>query len=585
MKKLDGISVSQGIAIGQAFLYLANETPEIKRFKISEEDLDNEIRRFDSAIEEAADELRTMMENLQKENKGSKEQTDILFAHLLMIKDIDFHDQIKNNLRQDMENIEWVLFNTSRAIMKNMLSSPDSYFMERAADINDVSDRIMNRLYSIKKSTLADLDQDVILVAKDLLPSDVLGMNRNHVKGIVTETGSTTSHTAILARAFDIPAMLGAANAASEIKTGDTLVVSGLESVETGVFINPSRDDLDRFEKLRAAFLSDTEKYADIKELPAQTLDGYSVKLKANIELVEEAEKALDFGAEGIGLFRSEFLFMKSAEAADEDHQYSIYKEVLEKMHPHPVTIRTSDLGGDKTLPDFFTDLSLADEKNPLLGWRAIRFSLSRPDFFKTQLRAILRAGVKGNVKIMFPLVSVTEELMEALKLLEEAKEECRKKNQAIAENIETGVMIEVPSAAVTADILAKYAAFFSIGTNDLMQYSLAADRGNEKLNYLADYFHPAFLRLIKNTIDAAHKQGIIAAMCGEMASDPKMTAILIGMGIDELSMAYPAIPLVKSIILKLKHSSCRELAEEILKGESSSENKTILEAWMKKNG
>jgi len=389
--------------------------------------------------------------------------------------------------------------------------------------------------------------------------------------------GGNTSHTAILARAFEIPAVLGLSLATYEINSGDTLI---LNASAGEVFVNPDQKTLDRWERVGIRYQKKLEVFSSLRELPAETKDGYRVLLKANIEIPEEAEAVARFGAEGIGLYRSEFLFLSPGLAAEEELQLQSYSHVLKTLGKLPVTIRTMDIGGDKVLPDFYT----VPEKNPLLGWRAIRLSLAMPESFKTQLRAILRSSIDGNVKIMFPMISGIEELDKALSLLEEAKNECRKKKQAFAENIEVGIMIEVPSAAMTSDILAKRSDFFSIGTNDLVQYSLAVDRGNERVSYLAQPAHPAILRFLKTTIDAAKSRGIKAAMCGELAGDPDVTVLLLGLGLDELSMAASSIPHVKQIIREVKINACRELAEELLKGVSFMANNALLKAWMAEN-
>jgi phosphotransferase system enzyme I (PtsI) len=575
MKKLCGYPVSSGIVIGKAFLYIEKDLTKISRYSIRKSQIEGELKRLKAACEEAALEIRSLHERAVRDM--SKEHADIFAAHLMMIEDVDFHEQLSARLRETQENIEWIVYDTNRQIMQTMLSSPDPVFRERAVDINDVSQRILNRLLSIKKVSLADLDKDVILVAHDLLPSEVLTMNRDHVKGIAMDQGGRTSHTAILARAFNIPAVLGLSSATTEIAGNDTLV---LNAVTGEVFVNPDEKDLDRWGRVGARYNKKLDGFSRIRDLPAETKDGYRVSLMANIEIPKEAEELRRFGAEGIGLYRSEFFFLNPGEAAGEERQFNSYSLVLKTMGDLPVTIRTMDIGGDKVIPGF----NAASEKNPLLGWRAIRYSLSTPEFFKTQLRAILRSSIDGNVKIMFPLISGIEELDEALGLLEEAKTECRKKKQLFSDNIETGIMIEVPSAAMTADILAKRSDFFSIGTNDLVQYSLAVDRGNEKVNYLAQPLHPALLRFLKATIDAAHNQGIKAAMCGEMAGDPAMTVLLLGLGLDEFSMAASSIPYVKRIIRGVSITTCRELAAELLKGVSFMANNAILNAWMTEN-
>ena len=572
MNKLSGIPASSGIAIGKAFLYLENDIHDITRYSILKDHIDGEIKRFKIAVEEVAVEIRTAQERAAKEM--SKDTAEIMAAHLMMLEDVDYQEQIIARLTETRENIEWVVHESSQQVIQKMLASPDPYFRERVVDVKDVSRRVLSRLLSIDRISLADLDQDVILVAHDLVPSDVLTMNRKHVKGIIMDMGGNTSHTAILARAFAIPAVLGLSTATGRINNGDTLV---LDALAGEVFIDPGKNDLERWEQVRAKYYKKQNVFLQSRNKPAETKDGYRVSLQANIEIPEEAESLLRYGAEGIGLYRSEFLFLDPGRAADEEQQFRAYSSVLSAAGDLPVTIRTVDIGGDKILPEFHT----VSEKNPLLGWRAIRFSLSMRDFFKNQLRALLRSSVNGNMKIMFPLISGLEELNDALALLEEAKDECRKKKQPFAENIEAGIMIEVPSAAMTADILAERSDFFSIGTNDLVQYSIAVDRGNEKVNYLAQPAHPAILRFIKATVDAAHKRGIKAALCGEMAGDPGMTALLLGLGLDEFSMTVSSIPVVKRIIREVTASDCRKLAAELLQSTSFTANNTLLNAWM----
>jgi phosphotransferase system enzyme I (PtsI) len=575
MRKLIGVPVSLGIAIGKAFLYyVEKDLPEISRYSIRKNQVEAEIKRLKAAKEEAEAEIRALHDRALR--GMSKEHAAIFAAHLMMLEDVDFAEQILIRIKETQENAEWAVYDSARTLMQKMLSSSDPLFRERAEDINDVSRRVLSHLLSVKKISLSDLAEDVILVAHNLLPSEVLTMNRRHVKGIVLDMGGTTSHTAILARSFNIPAVLGLTSATSEIKSGDRLIVNAGGGE---VIINPEEKVLERWGRVGAKYNKKQDDFSRICDLPAETLDGHRVLLKANIGLADEAEALLRFGAEGIGLYRSEFLFLNPGKAAEEETQFHSYNQVIKAMGKLPVTIRTVDMGGDKMLPDLFA----VSERNPLLGWRAIRFSLSMPDFFKTQLRAILRSSVNGNVKIMFPLISGLEELDGAYALLEEAKGECRKKGQAFADNIEVGTMIEVPSAAMTADILARRSDFFSIGTNDLVQYSLAVDRGNEKISYLAQPAHPAILRFIKTTVEAAHNRGIKAAMCGEMAGDPIFTALLLGLGLDELSMAASSIPHVKKIIREVNLSECKELANELLGGISVIATNALIKAWMTK--
>jgi phosphotransferase system enzyme I (PtsI) len=570
VKKLVGISASPGIVIGEALVYLEETFPEIPRYTIRKDEVKSEWKRVLDAFEEAVKETQTVLERARREM--SKEQADIVEAHLMMLEDADFRDKIKARLESRLENIDWIVWDYCHELIQKLSVSNDPYFRERAADISDVSRRLLRFLLKIKKVILSELTGDVILVVHDLLPSEVLSMRRERVKAIVMDMGSRTSHTAILAQAFGIPAVLGLSNASREIQSGDSLVVDGL----TGeVLVSPGEKEIAKYRRAIEQYQKKTIELLSSRDQAAETLDGHRVILKANIEFPEEAEQALRYGAGGIGLYRSEFLFLTPGQPAEEEIQYLAYGQVIRVMGGLPVTIRTIDVGGDKINPEF-----QETEKNPLLGWRAIRFCFALPHLFKTQLRAILRASAIGKVRIMFPMVSGVEELEQALELLEEAKAECRKRKVPFDEDIEVGTMIEIPSAAMTADILAKKSAFFSIGTNDLIQYSMAVDRGNERVGYLAHPAHPALLRFIKMTIDAAHKRRIDVAMCGELAGDVNATALLLGLGLDEFSMTAASIPRIKRIIREVTLSSCKDLAKKALACETRQELVDLVESW-----
>jgi phosphotransferase system enzyme I (PtsI) len=572
MKKLTGIPASSGIVFGKAFLYLGDDFPEIPRNTIRKEQIEGERRRLGGAVEAAVRELTALNERAAREM--SQEQAAIFETHLMMMEDGDFIGLIRGRLEQDLINAEWAVRKISNELIQKLADSTDPYLRERASDISDVSRRILNKLLSITRFSLADLAEEAILVARDLLPSEALTMNKERVLALVMEMGSPTSHTAILARSFEIPAVLGLSNATREIKEGDLLVVNGGEGL---VLINPDEKDLFQYEQAIHQYHAMFDGLLAQASLPAETTDGCRICIKANIETPGESEQARRFGAEGIGLYRSEFLFLTPDQAGDEENQFRAYSQVIKTMEGRPVTIRTLDVGGDKLLPEF----QRGNEKNPLLGWRAIRFCLSLPELYKTQLRAILRASVYGNVGIMFPLISGIEELEQALDILEEAKGECRRRGHAYAQDIKVGTMIEIPSAAMTADILAEKSDFFSIGTNDLIQYTLAVDRGNERVSYLAQPTHPAILRLLKGIIDAAHAKGIPAAMCGELAGDTSATALLLGLGLDEFSMTAGAIPPVKQIIRGASLESCRALTEEALQCSYYHQVSALVEAWM----
>jgi len=577
VKTFTGIPASAGIAIGKALVYAENEIPEIPHYSITEAEVPVEWARLQKAHTEAVKEVTALYNQAGKEM--SQEQANIFQAHLLMLEDVEFQNQIKEKFTKTLCNIEWVIWDICGEMSRKLRESPDPTFRERAIDIVDVSRRIINGLLPgvRRRSSLAKLDEDVILVAHDLMPSETLTMDKSRVKGIALDEGSRTCHTAILARTFNIPAVLGLSTISEEIKNGEVLALNG----STGVVIaDPDQQTLDLQENEEKIQRSQIDKLSSLRDLPAETTDGHRVTLKANIGLPEEAEKVLQYGAEGIGLYRSEFLFITHGKDAREETQFLAYSQVIKTMGELPVTIRTVDLGGDKVIPE----LRAAGEKNPLLGWRAIRLSLANPEMFKIQLRAILRASVNGNVRIMFPMISGIEELQQACALLNEARAECIKKEQPIAANVEVGAMIEIPSAAMTADILAEESDFFSIGTNDLVQYSLAVDRGNEKVGYLGESHHPAVLRFLKQIIDAAHAQGIKAAMCGELAGDPSATALLLGLGLDELSMTASSIPQIKRIIRGTSIKSCRILADQALKRRSIAEVRALVQTWMEEN-
>lgn len=567
MKVLSGVSAAPGIVIGKALLF-PDDNPEIPRYSIESGKTVSEMERFVSAVKGAAEELGRLKENSLAVEKG---QVSIFDACLMMLEDPDFHYRIKARLESRFENIEWIVFEVGRDLSQKLAQSPNAYLRGRAIDVSDVSRRIINRLLGLRRFSFEGLAEDVILAAKNLLPFDALSLNKSRVKALVLDAGSRISHTAILARAFGIPSVVGLSTLVREVADGDTLIVDG----DAGqVILDPDAAALKRYGEKIAGKTRGFEKSAELKELPPETKDGRRVRLMANIGIPEEAEGLESFGAEGIGLYRSEFLFLQNVQGSEE-WQYQAYLRVVQAMRGKPVTIRTIDIGGDKIVPGLEVK-----EENPLLGWRAIRFSLSLPEMFKVQLRAILRAGAEGPVRIMFPMISCIEELEQALILLEEARADCLRRGQAIGKDMEAGVMIEIPAAVLIAGALAEKSAFFSIGTNDLIQYTLAVDRGNEKVSYLARPAHPAVLHFIKQTIDAAHAKGRPAAMCGELAGEPWAAAMLIGMGLDEFSMNAPAIPRVKEIIRDVDFESCKRLVEDVLAAVSNKQVRSCIAEW-----
>jgi len=580
MKTFTGIPVSTGIAYAKAFVYTADESFEVPKYSVSEAEVPAQLKRLKNAIGEAVSEAKSLLE--RAERQMSREQADIFQAQLLMMEDVDYHDQINLRLKKSLFNAEWVVWEVSQELSQMLMQAPDANLRERAVDIDDVSRRIISCLLSGAKgrSPLADLNEEVILVSKNLMPSNMVNLNKDCIKGIVMDEGSGTCHTAILARAFNIPAVMGITGFSRIATNGETLAVNGMTGL---VVIDPDKQILARFKTDEKQQKKQTGRLNALKELPAETIDGCRVALKGNISLPEEAETLKNYGAEGIGLYRSEFLYITPGKAPDEETQYKAYSQVLKAMGGLPVTIRTMDMGGDKIVPELHA-IGLDNEKNPLLGWRAIRLSLANPDMFKVQLRAILRASVHGNARIMFPMISGIEELEQAHAMLDCARAECKKAKQPFSKDIEVGAMIEIPSAAMTADILAEKADFFSIGTNDLVQYSLAVDRGNEKVSYLGEAFHPAILRFLKKTIDAAHERGIMSAMCGELAGNPEATCLLLGLGLDEFSMAASSIPRIKEIIRSCSLKACKALATDALRARSIEEVRSLLNEWKADN-
>ncbi|TVR90741.1 MAG: phosphoenolpyruvate--protein phosphotransferase [Spirochaetaceae bacterium] len=573
MQEFNGISVSPGIAIGKAFLYL-DETPNIPRYRVQKQDLEGEFERLGSAIERAVEEL----ENIRS---GSVSQSSdapmFLDSHLLMLQDESFIGEIRSEVEHSRFNVEWVLRKNAQKLTSKLASSKDEYLRDRSLDIHDVAKRLLDHLMFRERISLADLSSEVILVAHDLLPSDAIAMNKRMIRGIVLDAGGKTSHTAILARSFEIPAVLGLSNITSLIRTGEELIVDGNRG---HVVTKPDTKLRKRYERLQSEWQRREVHLMGLNDLPAETRDGKLIQLKANIEVPEEVEAVLSHGADGVGLYRSEFLFMRPGPLPDEDEQFSAYSMVLKSMENRPVTIRTLDLGADKIA----RSLGESDDDNPILGWRAIRLCLSMPELFRTQLRALYRASIYGELRIMFPMISGIEELSQALEMVESVKSDLKREKVTFREDIPVGIMIEVPSAAMTADILARKADFFSIGTNDLIQYTLAVDRGNEKIAYLYEPFHPGVLRMLRLIIESAHAKGLAVGMCGEMAGDPMSTVVLLGLGLDEFSMGAVGIPEVKRIIRSVSMAEAEELVGSILEMKSYVEIDEFVAQYMEKN-
>ncbi len=558
-----GTAVSGGVCRGKV-LVLHHTQHLVSRRALEPGLIPEEIRRFEQVLVKTRTQIKEVQRRVAANMSGS--EADIFDAHLLMLEDRVLIDEVMRLIREDLVNAEFAFQQVSGRYVAAMESVEDELLRERAADMRDLVGRVMDNLLQVRDSAdLNHLTEPCILVSRDLSPSTTAQLNKKLVLGFATDIGGKSSHTAIMARSLDIPAVVGLQTLSEELETGDYVLLDGYNGT---VVVNPTDATLFEYGQLAKLKASLDVKLAEVLWLPAVTLDGKAVHLSANIEDQLDVEAVIAHGAEGVGLFRTEFLFLNRPAPPNEDEQWQVYHEVAAALHPNPVIIRTLDLGGDK----FVSSLQLAPELNSFLGWRAIRFCLAQPDMFCHQLRAILRASSGGNVKMMYPMISGVDELNQANALLEKCKQELKAKEVPFNPNMEIGVMIEIPSAALIADALAQRARFFSIGSNDLIQYTLAADRTNEKVSHLYEPTHPAILKLIKNTVEASHRHGIWTGVCGEIGGDPILVPLLLGLGVDELSAAPPVIPEVKYMIRKTSIAEARQLADFALQCDSPSE-------------
>jgi len=558
---LEGIAASPGIAIGRAFVFDPRQ-PVIEARLLSEKESKREVERFKRAIERTRRQIRRLRDQVARQ--VDERQAAIFDAHIMLLEDPSFIEETVERIRNEQINAEYVFHSQIQKTISRFEKIGDEMFSARAADINDVAQRVLSNLTVKHRPVLSALPEPSIVVAADLGPSDTAHMRKDKVIGFATDRGGPTSHTAIMAKALEIPAVVATGEVTAHVRTGDSIIVDGIGGF---VIVRPSAETVKRYLRSKMELAKFEQELAKNRHLPAETLDGYGVEIAANVELPEEIPHVIEHGAQSIGLFRTEFLFLNRDRLPTEEELFEMYRSVAAAMHRRTVIFRTLDLGGDK----FATTVPLSQELNPFLGLRAIRLCLEYPEIFRRQLRAILRASSYGRIKIMFPMVSSIEEVRAAKAILEEIKSDLRRHRVAFDREMEIGIMIETPSAAVAADALAKEVDFFSIGTNDLIQYSLAVDRVNEKVAHLYEPLHPSVLRLIQNVIDCAHREGIWVGLCGEMAGDPTMAAILVGMGIDELSMGAVRIPEVKHVIRGLRLSDVKALARELL-GKASAE-------------
>jgi phosphotransferase system enzyme I (PtsI) len=560
--RFQGVGVSPGIARGAVFVHRPEEEEAPVR-TITEEEIPDEIARFESALIATRSQILEMQQRIA-EAIGAKD-AGIFDAHLLVLEDRTLIDEVLRTLSNEKRNVEFVFQTVADRYATTLSQIDDPYLRERALDIHDVTRRVVHNLLGIAGKTLSSLDTAHVLIAHNLTPSDTAQLNRTLVLGFATDVGSKTSHTAIMARSLNIPAVVGLHDATEKIQSGVQVLLDGYSGL---LIVNPSDQTLWEYGNIEVSKERVEEELISIRETPCTTSDGRHIILSANIELLEDVPLVQENGAEGIGLYRTEFFYLNKQETPTEEQQYANYRSVAEQTLPHSVIIRTLDLGGDK----FMSALNLPEELNPFLGWRAIRFCLERVDIFKVQLRAILRASVVGNVRMMYPMISGCDELRRANTILEECRAELRAEGIPFNENMEVGVMIEVPSAALVADKLAREADFFSIGTNDLIQYTIAVDRINERISHLYEPTHPGVLRLIRMAVDAAHAQNIWVGICGEMAGEVVLTPLLIGLGLDELSTGAALVPRVKRAVQSLDVAECLQLVEELRNFENAAQ-------------
>ena len=566
MIKLTGIAASDGIAIAKAFLV---EEPDLS-FEISKSnDSQQEKERLAKAIADSKVEIEKIKAVAAK--SLSEEEAQVFDAHLMVLEDPELQQAYTQKIDDETLNAESAVRQTADfyiEIFKGMEDNP--YMQERAADIKDVTDRLVAHLLGVKIPDLSTIDEEVVVVAYDLTPSDTAQLNRQFVKGFATDIGGRTSHSAIMSRSLEIAAVVGTGNVSKVINDGDTVIVDGLNG---DVIVNPDDATIAEYEKIAADFLARKAEWEKLKDAETLTKDGKKFEIAANIGTPKDLEGVHSNGAEAIGLYRTEFLYMDSDEMPTEDEQFESYKVVLEGMNGHPVVVRTMDIGGDKHLPY----LQLPEEMNPFLGYRAIRIGLNQPELLRVQLRALLRASVYGSLRIMFPMISNLPEFRAAKAIYEEEKAKLESEGVEVADDIQVDIMIEIPAAAVIADQFAKEVDFFSIGTNDLIQYTMAADRMNEHVSYLYQPFNPSVLRLIKNVIDASHKEGKWTGMCGEVAGEPMAAPLLVGMGLDEFSMSASSVLKIRSLISKLDSNEMAELANKVVTEATSSDEAEAL--------
>ncbi|MEW6696307.1 MAG: phosphoenolpyruvate--protein phosphotransferase [Bacillota bacterium] len=568
-----GIAASSGIAIGKAYL-LKEQEILLKKNKIDPAQVQTEMNQFNLAMEKTKKQISEIMAGVTQ--RMDKKKAEIFEAHLAILEDPTLFEQAAGKIKDDLITADQAVDQVISELVAVFENMEDEYLRERASDFKDVGTRIVKNILGLPIRPLTEIREEVIIVAKDLTPSDTAQMDKQKVLGFATDMGGRTSHTAIMARSLEIPAVVGLADITAGVKNGDTIIIDGNSGI---VEINPDMETLKQYQNKKVKHSEEVNELKKLQNLPGETTDGHEVELSANIGTPQDVKGVLANGAAGIGLYRTEFLYMDRDSMPSEEEQFEAYKEVAQKMKGKPVIIRTLDIGGDKKLPY----LPMPEEMNPFLGVRAIRLCLKNQELFETQLRAILRASYYGKLKIMYPMVARIEEVRQANQILDKVRKQLDEENIPYDKEMEIGIMVEIPSTAVNADMFAKEVDFFSIGTNDLIQYTMAVDRMNENLSELYDPYNPAILRLIKNVIDASHKHGKWTGMCGEMAGEQRAALVLLGMGLDEFSMSALSIPRIKKIISSVSLQQAQAIAEKVLSLESSDEISNYLDEELRK--
>lgn len=568
---ITGIPASPGIVFGKA-LVLKEEKIVLDTQKISEDQVEAEVARFYAGREAAVEQLNSIHQRALK--SLGEEKAAIFEGHLMILEDEELEEEILDYLRSNKVNASVAASKIIDQQVEMLSEIDDEYLKERAGDIRDIGNRLIKNILGMHIVDLGDITEESILVAYDLTPSETAQLNLEKVLGFITDIGGRTSHTSIMARSLELPAIVGTNDVTARVNTGDYLI---LDAVNNRVYVNPTQAEIDELKTLEAKLAEEKAELAKLKDLPAVTLDGHKVDVVANIGTIRDCEGAHRNGAEGVGLYRTEFLFMDRDQLPSEEEQFIAYKEVVEAMEGRLVVLRTMDIGGDKELPY----LNLPKEMNPFLGWRAVRIALDRREILHAQLRAVLRASAFGKLAVMFPMIISVEEIRELKSVLETLKAELRAEGKVFDENIQVGVMVETPSAAVNAKFLAKEVDFFSIGTNDLTQYTLAVDRGNELISHLYNPMSPSVLGLIKQVIDASHAEGKWTGMCGELAGDERATLLLLGMGLDEFSMSAISVPRIKKLIRHVNYQEVKALADEALQKPTAAEIDQLIQAFL----